>query len=171
MFKLSFVIFGILFATYAIAHDLKRLPMGDNLKSDAPKAGYIWPCHIEANAGGAFKDGPWLNADGKTWDATKKVVVQGDVKWPHAFKISLEGDRRVLTTNDLPDHGTGVYPVAESSEAYKYDRNPNRIKKQKFSFSLPANPELASKAGCAPGAVGIMLSGVSLVQCHRCAGA
>ena len=162
MLKLSFVTFGILYATCALAHDLKKLPLGDNLKSDAPKSGYIWPCHIEANAGGAFKDGPWLNADGKTWDATKKAVVPGNVHWPHEFKITVEGDRRLFTSNDLPEHGTGVYPIAQDTEAYKFDRNPNAIKKQQFSFSLPANPTLVAHAGCAPGAVGIMLSGVSL---------
>jgi hypothetical protein len=162
MLRLFLFIFAILFATLATAHDLKHLPLGDNLKSEEPKAGYIWPCHIEAGAGGAFKDGPWLNVDGKTWDSTKKVVVPGNVKWPHEFKVTVEGDRRVFTTNDLPDHGTGVFPVAEDTQAYQYDRNPNAIKKQKFSFSLPANPQLAPKAGCAPGAVGIMLSGVSI---------
>jgi hypothetical protein len=162
MLRLFLFMIGVIFTTFATAHDLKNLPLGDNLKSDEPKAGYIWPCHIEEGAGGAFKDGPWINGDGKTWDSTKKVIVQGNVKWPHAFKVSLEGDRRVFTSNDLPDHSTGVFPVAEDSEAYKYDRNPNAIKKQKFSFSLPANPQLGPKAGCAPGAVGIMLSGVSL---------
>jgi YHYH protein len=162
MLRLFIFMFGILFTTLATAHDLKHLPLGDNLKSDAPKIGYIWPCHIAASAGGAFQDGPWINADGKTWDSTQKVVVEGDVKWPHDFKVTLEGDRRIFSTNDLPEHGTGAYPIAENSEAYKYDRNPNAIKKQKFSFSLTANPQLAPKLGCAPGAVGIMLSGVSL---------
>lgn len=162
MLRLFLITFGSLLATSVIAHDLKHLPLGDNLKMDAPKAGYIWPCHIEANAGGAFKDGPWLNADVKTWDSTKKVVVQGDVKWPHEFKVTLERDRRVFASNDLPDHGTGVFPIAKNSEAFKYDQNPNPIKKQKFSFSLPENPQLAPKACCAPGAVGIMLNGVSI---------
>lgn len=162
MRKLLSIISVILFAVSASAHDLTHLPLGDNLKSDSPKVGYNWPCHIEAHAGGAFKDGPWLNADGETWDNTKKPMVSGDVKWEHEFKITLEGDKRIFNTNDLPDHGSGIFPIEEGSEAYQYDRNPNAIKKQKFSFSLPANPKLAAHASCAPDAVGIMLSGVSL---------
>ena len=161
MRTLYVLLFVLINFSFALAHDLKHLPLGDNLKSDEPKIGYIWPCHIETNAGGAFKDGPWLNADGTTYDRTKKPIVSGDVKWPHVFKITLEDDKRIFATNDLPDHGTGVFPIAEDSEAYQYDRNPNGIKKQKFSFSLPANPQLAAQPSCAPGAVGIMLSGVS----------
>ena len=152
----------IVFAVSAASHDLKHLPLGDNLKSNAPKVGHIWPCHIDFWGVGAQGSGPWLNADGKTYDRTKKPVVPGDVKWPHEFKITLEGDKRVFTTNDLPDHGTGIFPIEQDTEGYKYDRNPNGIKQQKFSFSLPANPQFAAQASCAPGAVGIMMSGVSL---------
>ena len=159
LFALLFVLISF---NFVLAHDLKHLPLGDNLKSDSPKIGYIWPCHIEFWGAGAQGNGPWLNAEAITYDQTKKPTVPGDVKWPHEFKITLEGDKRVFTTNDLPDHGTGIYPIGEDTEAYKYDRNPNGIKKQKFSFALPANPQLAIQPSCAPGAVGIMLSGVSL---------
>ena len=92
-------------ALSAGSHDLKHLPLGDNLKSDAPRVGYIWPCHIEANASGAFKDGPWLNADGTTYDRTKKPMVSGNVNWPHSFKIALEGDNRIFITNDWVECG------------------------------------------------------------------
>ena len=68
----------------------------------------------------------------------------------------------MFTSNDLPDHGTGLYPIPPNSEAFKYDRNPNRIKQQTLSFSLPAVPKLAAKASCAPGALGILLSGIPL---------
>ena len=143
-------------------HDLKRLPLGDNLKSTAPEIGHLWPCRIDPQAGGAFNDGTWINKQAGTFDKTAKPQVPGDVKWPHNLTITVENGSRVFIGNDLPDHGTGVYPVNTETEAYKFDRNPNRIKAHKLSFSLPAEPKLAASPSCAPGAVGILLSGIPL---------
>jgi hypothetical protein len=143
------------------APDLTHLPIGDGKLSQAPKVGYIWACHVDPNAGGAFRNGPWIHSDG-TYDFTQKALVDGDVKWPSHYTITLKGDRRAFTTNDLPNHGTGTFPIAPTDDAYQYDRNPNSIKSQDFDFDLPANPQAADQPGCAPGAVGILLSGAVL---------
>jgi hypothetical protein len=45
--------------------------------------------------------------------------------------IAIEGDRRVITANGLPDHTTGRFPNAD---------NPNRIKAQSYRFTVPARP-------------------------------
>jgi hypothetical protein len=76
--------------------------------------------------------------------------------------MRLEGDNRVFSLNDLPSHGTGTFPIPSDSEAYRYDRNPNRIQEQTLDVVLPANPVLAPEPSCAPGAVGILLSGAVL---------
>jgi YHYH protein len=143
------------------AHDLTKLPLGDNLKSDAPKAGHIWPCRIEPEAGGAEVSGPWIKNDG-TFNKTAKPIVPGDIKWKRRLTISLEGDERVFEFNSLPSHGTGIFPIGEGTEAYKYDRNPNSIREQDISVTLLANPELLAEPACAPGAIGILLSGAML---------
>lgn len=144
----------------AAAHeiDLTRLPVGDGKISDGPKTGWIWACRIDPGAGGAQKEGPWFNGDG-TYDLTAKAIVPGNVKWPSKLKIERRGDRRVFSGNDLPKHGTGTFPVGRDTEAFKYDRNPNRIREQAIAFDLPADPVLAGEPQCAPGAVGILLSG------------
>lgn len=141
--------------------DLRRLPLGDGRLSNAPRVGHIWPCRTDPNAGGAFRDGPWINGDG-TYDFTAKAVVDGAVSWPSRYRIRREGDRRVFSANDLPNHPTGVFPIAADDDAYRYDRNPNSIREQDFGFSLAALPELAAQPSCAPGAVGILSSGVVL---------
>jgi hypothetical protein len=142
--------------------DLTRLPLGDNRKATGPKVGWIWPCRIEPNARGAFRDGPWIKRDG-TYDLTKKAIVDGKVAWPgHNLEVKLVGDRRIISTNDLPNHTTGIFPIARSDDAYQYDRNPNRIAPQKVQIELPANPVLAAQPSCAPGAVGILLTGSAL---------
>lgn len=154
---------SLLFLTIgnATAHDLTRLPLGDGKISTAPRTGWIWACHTEPNAGGAFRDGPWIKSDG-TYDLTAKAVVPGSVTWPSRFNIQVQQGRRVFTSNDLPSHPTGTFPIPADSKAYLYDRNPNRISQQSVLFDLPANPQLAAQPSCAPGAVGILLSGVAL---------
>ena len=146
----------------SFGHDLKHLPLGDSLKSTAPEKGKLWPCRIEPNGRGAGTDGPWIDKSAGTFDKTTKAVVKGNVQWPHSFAVSMEGDARKFTGNNLPDHRTGIYPIQSGTTAYKYDRNPNSIHEQSLQFSLPANPQLADAATCAPGAVGILLSGVPL---------
>lgn len=146
--------------------DLTHLELGDGKYTSSPQVGYVYTCQTNfnfdgANAGGKGADGNWLNGDG-TWDATKKAVVDGSVTWPGSFTISLQGDQRVFTGNDLPDHPTGNYPISSSDDAYTYDRNPNSIQEQSIALTLPANPEAAGSPNCVGGEVGIMLSGVVL---------
>lgn len=138
--------------------DLTRLPLGDGKISTGPQAGWIWACRTQPDAGGAFQDGPWIRADG-TYDFTAKAVVDGAVTWPHHFEMTLQGDRRIFTSNDLPSHTTGIYPISPTDDAYQTDRNPHGIVSQNMQIELPANPALASQPSCAPGAIGILLSG------------
>lgn len=140
--------------------DLTRLEIGDGKVSSAgPQAGYVYSCISQFNGNGAQGTGSWINGDG-TWDATKKAIVDGSVTWPHSFAVTVQGDQRVFTGNNLPDHPTGNYPIASTDDAYIVDRNPNSIQEQSVNFSLPANPTAAAQPTCVGGEVGIMLSGV-----------
>jgi hypothetical protein len=153
----------LLGAASAAAHepDPRRLPLGDSRVSNAPRQGWIWACRVDPGAGGAHRPGPWIRGDG-TFDITAKAVVPGEARWPHRVSIRREGDRRVIETHGLPDHGTGTFPIPPSSEAYRYDRNPNVIRRQDIRIALPAAPRLAPAPTCAPGAVGILFNGVVL---------
>ena len=144
-----------------VAHDLTRLPLGDGKISTSPKKGWIWACRIDPNAGGAHRNGAWIKSDG-TYDLTDKAVVPGNVSWSNRFNIKIKNGQRIISANDLPSHSTGTFPIPSSSEAYNFDTNPNRIREQNIMLELPANPELASTPSCAPGVVGITLSGVVL---------
>jgi len=167
--SLQFIRLALLVATVAAAGsasahslDITRLPLGDDNVSDEAKVGYLWACRTDPTAGGAHVDGPWIDTANGTWNLEEKVSVSGSVTWSHALTVGLEGDQRVFSTNDLPNHPTGIFPIDRNEEAYKYDRNPNRIAEQDFAFDLPANPVLLDQPTCAPGAVGILLSGVVL---------
>jgi hypothetical protein len=151
-------------AVPAAAHDadLHKLPLGDGKISQGPKAGWIWACHVDPNGGGAQRAGPWIDQQDRTFDLTAKTAVRGMVRWPHHFTVRRVGDKRVLTSNDFPDHPTGRFPIARDDPAYWYDRNPNRITPQSIHIELPANPKLAAQPRCAPAAVGVLLTGVAL---------
>jgi hypothetical protein len=139
--------------------DVTHLVIGDGKTSSSPQRGYVYSCMTQFNGKGAQGTGPWINSDG-TWDLTRKLTVDGSVSWPHEFTITLQGDQRIFTGNDLPDHVTGNFPINPKDDAYQVDRNPNSIKSQSISFSVPANPALAAQPTCVGGEIGIMLSGV-----------
>lgn len=142
--------------------DLKRLPLGDTRLSQGPKAGWIWACRVEApNFQPNLPPGPWIKSDG-TYDLTAKAAIGGSETWPHRFMMSETATARVFSTNDLPQHPTGTFPIKRTDPAYPYDRNPNRILEQDMRVELPLNPMMAPQPSCAPGAVGILLSGVVL---------
>jgi YHYH protein len=154
-----------LFAAPAHGIDLHRLPLGDGKLSHAPKAGWIWACHINPNGGGPEENGPWIDEATHTFDATAKASVRGAVRWPeHRFKIVIAGDKRIITSNGLPDHPTGIFPIRPDDPAYRFDRNPNHIEAHNIRIALPLDPKLAARPSCAPPAVGIMLTGVALLN-------
>lgn len=149
------------FSVVAAHEDPEKLPVGDGKISDSPQQGFLWSCQTNAMGSGALAEGPWFNGDG-TYNSLAKLVVDGSVTWPSEFDITIEGEERVFTGNSLPNHPTGVYPVARSDDVYPYDPNPNSISEQPLQLTLPAMPELADEPSCAPGSIGIMLTGSML---------
>ena len=98
--------------------DLTKLPIGDQQYAASAVKGSVYSCITQFNGGGAFRDGPWIDADTKTWDATAKIAVKGslDLHGQIIGKESTGGE--MLTGNGLPTVPTGVFPVASSDPAY-----------------------------------------------------
>jgi hypothetical protein len=143
--------------------DDTHLPLGDGKTSPNPQRGHVYSCQTQFNGGGAEGNPPWIDTSKGTWNLKAKISVNGSVDWPqHSFTMSIQDDQRIFTTNDLPDHPSGVFPIHPSDPAYKLDRNPNSIKAQSIRFNVPANPTIAPEPTCVGGEVGIMLSGVLL---------
>jgi hypothetical protein len=144
--------------------DLTALPVGDDLRSDAPEVDHLYLCStFPTDGGGASTQGPWFNGDG-TYDLTAKSYVLGEVEWPEAtFEVSDDGTTRTLTGNDLPtDHTTGEFPIAEDDPAHDVDANPSGISENLYEFTLPTTPEQLAEPACVGGEVGFLLSGVIL---------
>ncbi|MEW5938489.1 MAG: YHYH protein [Chloroflexota bacterium] len=150
--------------------DIHNLPIGDGKVSTSPQVGYVFACQASFNGGGAFAAGDWIHAN-NTYDAAAKPTIDGAVTWPSSFTINLQGDTRVIASNDLPNHPTGQYPVSQSDDAYNFDRNPNSIRSQSIAWNLHANPTIAASPTCLPmGAVGILLTGSVLFNALDAAG-
>jgi len=143
--------------------DTTALPVGGDPVSSA-EAGKVFSCQtsFNSNAPGAFTTGDWFNGDG-TWNLTTKPTVDGSVTWPDAnITITTKGSTRVVSGNGLPtQETTGTFPVASSDDAYSFDRNPNSIKAQSVTITLPKNPKVAATPTCLGlGTIGILRNGV-----------
>lgn len=75
--------------------------------------------------------------------ATVRPSVKSEVS------ITIEGDRRLIAANGIPDHATGRFPNRD---------NPNRISPQRYRFSVPLRPVPAAR----PRPVRNQLFGVAL---------
>ncbi|WP_327188872.1 YHYH protein [Streptomyces xinghaiensis] len=144
--------------------DTELLPLGDGKISGGPEAGSVFSCQTRfpENAPGAFRDGEWIQGD--QWDPEGKPTVDGEVDWPNAqITVAVEGSERVVTTNGLPSHPTGEFPVAPDDDAYAYDRNPNSVGEQSVLLRLPASPDKAGQPACVPmGMIGFALTGAAI---------
>ena len=151
------------------------LPVGDSHYSkDTPKAGYIYTCNTYASnlnpsSGGAGTRGPWFVNNNTQYDINKKVKVQGSITWQPAMTNTIAGQVRTISTNDLPNHVTGIFPISSKDPAYAYDRNPNSIKTQNLSYSLNVAPKYGPPQ-CMDGEAGVMLTGVALFNAFDAGG-
>jgi len=142
---------------------MNALPLGDNkYTTSGPKKGYVYLCRVMKGNGGAQVSGNWIQ--GTTWTTQGKPSVEGSINWPNAmFSDKVSGGNRILTGNGLPvGMTTGTFPISSSDPAYQYDRNPNSIKAQTLSLTLPSNPTVSSSPNCMGGEVGVMTNGVPL---------
>lgn len=141
------------------------LPVGDKKYSTtAAKKGSIYLCQanfVPENQAGAQKRGPWFVNNNTQWDLNKKAHIAGSVSWMPSFSMKLDGGKRIIATNDLPDHKTGVFPVASSDPAKTYDANPNSIKAQSLTYNLDGSPDTGTPQ-CMGGEVGVMLTGAAI---------
>jgi hypothetical protein len=166
--QIGLLVFAVLNVVVGAVAVSSLLPIGDGKVSSEPKSGYVFACSTRFGGSGAFKDGPWIQ--GSSWNPELKISIQGSVKWNSKIMISLENSKRVIRSNNLPDHATGTFPVASSDPAYQYDRNPNKIREQNILLELPANRCLECGL-CADGDDWVYLVWGGNLQCPGCSGA
>ena len=158
---------GIVNVWVGPAVDLTKLPLGTaHVSTEGAAVGDLFSCDAgNANGGGAFAVGPWIDEAAGTWDATQKVRVQGDVSWPMAqYAETVDGGSRMITSNGLPVGSvTGTFPIAADDPAYSYDRNPNTIAESDLAVTLPVNPTVNDTPTCVgKGTIGVLRNGVAL---------
>ena len=138
------------------------LPLGDGKVSTTPRVGYLMSCVQHWRGRGAVHGGPWIQ--GSSWDPSQKPSVEGNVSWPdHRISITVQGDERVISSNNLPDHPTGMFPISPSDPVYRYDTNPNAIETQNILLRLPVHPDVAAAPSCVPmGMIGFATDGAAV---------
>ncbi len=148
----------------AAAHDVGvgLQLLGDGKISREPKVGYLFACQTVFNGRGAERIGPW--AQNGVWKPDAKPNVKGAVDWPNAtITLTVEGAQRVVRSNGLPNHPTGLFPIDKADPAYKFDRNPNAIAEQNVLLRIPAQPIASGRPSCAPmGMIGFALTGAAI---------
>lgn len=149
------------------------LPVGDKKYSTtAASKGSVYLCNanfVAESQAGAQTRGPWFVTNNTEWDSTKKIAVQGKVNWEPKLTNTINNATRTITTNDLPNHYTGTYPVQSTDPAHSYDSNPNSIKSQSLTYSVNATPTYGSPQ-CMGGEVGILLTGSALFNAFDAGG-
>lgn len=151
--------------------DVKALPLGDGrYTTEGERKGYVYSCIDNFAGGGAFAQGPWIDAEAGTWNLTEKIYVEGHVEWSSRFSAEVADAERELEGNGLPPHPSGEFPVSESDPAYRYDRNPNAIAEYDLRAELPADPAQAGEASCVGGTIGVMKNGVPLFSAFDAGG-
>jgi hypothetical protein len=103
--QIGFFIFAALNVVVGAFAVSSLIPIGDGKVSSEPKSGYVFACSTRFGGGGAFKDGPWIQ--GNSWNPELKISIQGSVKWNSKITVNLENSKRVIRSNNLPDHATG----------------------------------------------------------------
>jgi hypothetical protein len=148
------------------------LPLGDGKTSTAPRKGYVFSCQTSfpANAPGAFRAGPWIDEDAKTWTPSEKIAVQGSVPHESQFDAGVVEDEQRLFGNGLPKTPTGVFPIAAGDPAYQYDRNPNAIQGYQLQVVLPSKPAPAAEPSCVGGTIGVSVLGVPIYSAFDAGG-
>lgn len=151
------------------------LPVGDDkYRTDKAAKGWVYACstyaqQLSQGGGGAQVAGPWFSSDMTTYDIDEKPAVQGSVSWPSDHSFTTSNGKRVITTNDLPSHTTGTFPVSSSDPAYQYDRNPNSISAQDITLVVSRKPAYGAPQ-CMGGQVGVMTTGAELFNAFDAGG-
>ena len=151
------------------------LPVGDkHVVTDAPKQGYVYACKAYASTLGNAQvsndvRGPWFVNNNTQYDVNKKAKVLGSVVWQPSLSNTISNGIRTITTNNLPSHVTGSFPIARNDPAYTYDRNPYSIKAQTLAYGLNASPAYGTP-NCMGSEVGVMLSGAAIFNAFDASG-
>ena len=136
------------------------LPVGDGKFSlTGADVGTVYLCRDNFDYGrqtGPQTPGPWFVNDATEWDVNAKPAVAGSVTWDNELTITVADGIRSIITNDLPDHHTGEFPIAQDDPVREYDGNPNPISAQAIDLSLTQLPEYGAPQ-CIGGKVGVML--------------
>lgn len=114
--------------------------------------------------------GPETTATGASATTGQSGTLPGIyARFGNGVTVTRDADVVIIQSNGMPDHGSPYY--SESSSLYesysgtnpRFNLNPNRIREQRYTFRVPANPVEATNKSATPlGAIGVAVNGVAI---------
>lgn len=128
-----------------------------------PARGVLYSCSSQKERVSAR---PWIE-EGR-WHPEKKPVIEGKVIWEPSSTLTVDNDIRRLTTDNLPQSPTGVFPPQKNSQAYVYMTDEIAIRSAVDTFTFPRVPKETGGEICVTdGIVGVTLTGVAVGSASR----
>jgi hypothetical protein len=144
--------------------NLTKIPLGSYEYSATPKVGYLDRCGgLGGGGGNPVTTPPWVDTTADTWNLTTKVAVEGDVRWHSTFTAKRVGSGEILRGNGLPPR-SGAFPVSASDPAHAYNPDQGSIVAHTLKVILPYDPTENQTASCEPGAVGVAINGIPILD-------
>lgn len=141
---------------------IKQHGIGDDRYTiEEYEEGLVFLCDAPANSNLqiATSGKDWIFND--YWQVSLKPVVSGlEIIEGALFSETTEDATRVLTSNGVPNHAVGIFPIPEIDTAYQFDTNDRAITEQSITMTIPKDPALSYDRICIPREIyGLALSG------------
>lgn len=90
----------------------------------------------------------------------KSVVSLQQPGWGKNVVVTKTTSHMMISSNGIPSHSVGTFPMMEDTNADGRPDNPNTMKSQQYNYKIPLAPQKASSTTSLPmGPIGIGLSG------------
>ncbi|MAV27470.1 MAG: hypothetical protein CMQ05_15390 [Gammaproteobacteria bacterium] len=105
-----------------------------------PRKHHVYTCEGDRYEPVAHRSGDWIVVGHYEPDSKPSVYVE--IHWPEDLEMSSQPDHNIreITTNNLPNHPTGEFPISRQDDGVRYQRNGNPVRLQDFSMTLPQTP-------------------------------
>ena len=105
-----------------------------------PRKHHVYTCEGDRYEPVAHRSGDWIVVG--HYEPDSKPSVYAEIHWPADLEMSSQPDHNIreITTNNLPNHPTGEFPISRQDDGVRYQHNGNPVRLQDFSMTLPQTP-------------------------------
>ena len=127
-----------------------------------PRVGWIWACHVDPIGRGATATGRGSTRHTAPSTSPPRSRSRGSAHGRIGSGSRARRQTHVSRSTIFPATRPASFPIRAAIPPFATTPTRTARGARIFVIALPAHPRLAARAHCAPGAVGIMLTGVAL---------